>query len=498
MEAMTDRRLSPEALERLMASGRGDLLRRYHAALTPYERFCPRADDAADFDQQTEFVECDAKFSICLGGTGSGKTEAAAWKTAKRLRERPPRARCPFWIVGDTYEQVCSICWDEKLSKYIDKKQILSVDWYKQQRNWPFAVTLRHPDNPNLPGWVIEFKSYSQGRGRMQGRSIGGYWFNEEVPFEIVSEVQGRCRDYDSKGWADFTPIEVRSPEWPDFYDDPPEGWRFYHLNVERNNRLAEGWAERYLATFPEDERETRRIGVFASYVGQVFKEWRKPIHVIQPGAAHAEQLGLQFDRQGNLVIPHDWNRFRGIDFGFNNPFACIWVCQDRDGRFYAYDEHYESQRLLAYHAAEIHRRPWLPANPHFKRTYSDHQAQERAEMSKLGVPCTPANKKDLAGGVSILRSLMMTQGDGLARLYVHARCKNLIKEIRGYHWPDEIGTGNRTRNPKDLPVDYENHAIDALRYAIVSSIAGDGAAPRPIRRDLQPRTSMRFNSGSR
>ena len=489
-------RLTAEQLQDLIDAGRLDLIRQYHAALTPFERFNPRPNLPDEYDQQAGFVDSTAKFSICLGGTGSGKTEAAAWKTAERLRQRPPRVRCPFWIVGDTYEQVCSICWDEKLSKYIDQKDILSIDWYKQQRNWPFAVTLRHPDNRNLPGWVIEFKSYSQGRGRMQGRSIGGYWFNEEVPYQIVEEVQGRCRDYDSHGWADFTPIEVRSPEWPDKYDDPPEGWEFFHLNVLKNDRLAEGWAERYLSGFPEDERETRRIGVFASYVGQVFKEWRKPIHVLQEGCAHAEKLGIKFDRAGRIIIPHDWNRYRGIDFGFNNPFACIWVAKDRDERFIAYDEHYESQRLLAYHAEQIHRRVWVPGSPHFNRTYSDHQAQERAEMQKLGVFCTPAQKRDLAGGVSMLRSLMMMQGDGLARLYVHASCKNLIKEIRGYHWPEEIGTGNRTRNPKDLPVDYENHAIDALRYAIISSITGDGRAPEPIRRIVEPRPSMRFSFG--
>lgn len=491
-------RLSADQIKRLLDSGREDLVRAYRQSLTPLELFEPRPDETEEFDQQAAFIESKARFSICLGGTGSGKTEAAAIKTARYLNGTPPpRRRCPFWVIGDTFEQVCSVCWDEKLEKYIHPSQILSIDWYKQQRNWPFAVTLRHPDNPKEPGWEIAFKSYSQGRHHMQGRSIGGYWFNEEVPFDIVKEVQGRTREYGSPGWADFTPIEVRSPEWPDFYDDPPAGWQFFHLNVEKNQHLAPGWAEEYLAMFPEDERETRRIGVFASYVGQVFKEWKKPLHVITPQwRERGGQWPTLLGPDGELIVPRDWSRFRGIDFGFNNPFCCLWVAKDRDGRYYVYDEHYESQRLLAHHAAQIHKRYWDKSNPHCLKTYSDHQAQERHEMNQLGVYCTPANKRNLPARVSYLRSLMMVQKDGLPRLFVHERCVNLIKEIRGYHWPDEIGTGSRTRNPKDLPVDHANHAIDCLGYVCFSDFMGTSKAPQPVQRTLQPRASQRFNMG--
>lgn len=420
----------------------------------------------------------------------SGKTQAAAVKTARYVLNTPPmRPRCPFWIVGDTYETVCSVCWEEKLSHYIPKSRIRSIDWLKVNRQWPLAVTLRDPRDPSKPGWVLEFKSYSQGFATMKARSIGGYWFNEEVPLHIVTEVQGRCREYDSPGWADFTPIEVVSPDWPEMYDDPPEGWRFFHLNVEKNRHLAKGWAARYLASVPEDERETRRIGVFATFSGQVFKEWRKPVHVIEP-----------------FKLPHDWNRLRGIDFGFSNPFACVWVAKDKDGRYYVYDEHYETGRLNAYHAEQIHGgkydgdrinpRKWQAKHPHFGASYSDHDAQQRAELNRLGVYCTPANKSNVLGGISFLRSLMMIQGDGRPKFYVFSNCVNLIREIRGYHWPMAIGAGQRMRNPKELPVDFENHAIDAVRYAVYSDARGSAKAPRADRREWQPRESQQFRAG--
>ena len=413
-------------------------------------RFKPRPNSIEDHDEQEAFVNATDKFSILLGGTGAGKTEAAAVKTARYLLTTPaPRKDTPFWVIGETYEMVCSVCWTEKLSRFIPRYAIKSIDWLSQIRGWPHAVILQDTHGTGT-NWVIEFKSYEQGRAKFQARSIGGYWFNEEVPMSIVEEVQGRCREYDSPGWADFTPIEVKSPEWPEYYDNPPEGWQFYHVNTLKNTALAEGWAERYLSRIPEDLRETRTIGVFASYRGQVYKEWNKQIHVIEP-----------------FNIPDDWRKFRGIDFGFNNPFCCLWMAKDSDDRYYIYDEHFANEQTIQWHAAKINQRPW-PSRPCYGTTWSDHDAQVRRELQEYGINCTPA-KKDVMAGIELIRELLMKRADGKPRLFVFDTCENLIREFRNYHWPEAVGTGNRMKNPNDLPVPYDDHALDAMRYGIFS-----------------------------
>lgn len=429
-------------------------------AYQPIHSWAPRPNKPEEFDEQSSFVsrnyhfdgrkyvydtERPIRFSCCLGGTGSGKTSAGGFKTAHHLLEIPaPRHGCPFWVIGETFELVCSVCWDEKLSKFIPKETIEHIDWYKSARNWPFAVQLKN-------GWAIEFKSYAQGRRHMQARSIGGYWFNEEVPIKIVEEVQGRCRDYDSPGWADFTPIEVVSPEWPEAYDNPPEGWEFFHLNTELNTALAPGWAQRYLSTIPADMRDTRRIGVFASYRGQVFKEWNKKLHVIEP-----------------FEIPDDWHKIRGMDFGFNNPFCCLWVARDHDGRYYVYDEHFAAERTIAWHAEQIKNRPWPENHPCIGTTWSDHDAQVRKELQVHGINTTPA-KKAVHAGIELVRSMLMVHKDGKPRLYVFNHCENLIREMRAYHWPETVGSGTMEKNAGELPVPFDDHAVDACRYALAS-----------------------------
>ncbi len=445
--------LTPEEIDAVFASddpSHADLQARlFEAAQCGYYTFQPRPDCPEEFDEQSTFIrDTESKFSILLGGTGSGKTVAAAYKTAKYVLETPPpRSHCPFWIIGEYLEQICAVAWKEKLANIIPKSAILDYVWHMSKRQWPRAVILKHPDNPKLPGWILEFKSYEQGIGSMKAQSIGGYWFNEEVPYEIVHEVQGRCREYDSPGWADFTPVEAKSPEWIDCYENPPAGWRFFHLNTGLNYYNEPGWFDRWIASIPEDLREMRTIGKFAVLAGAVFKEFRKSVHVVDP-----------FD------IPLDWKKFRGIDFGFNNPFCCLWVAKDRDGRYYIYDEHYAPQRLNEFHAAAIHERDWDSSSPFFGPTYSDHDAQQRAELAKLGIHCTPA-RKDINHGIEIVRSHMLVQGDGKPKLFIFSNCVNLIREIQGYQWP----SGSSVRNPADTPLDKDNHAVDSARYILAS-----------------------------
>lgn len=484
--------LTPELIEAVYQSDDAELQELLYLGTShPYYTFQPRPDAPDEFDEQSSFIEDrESKFSVCLGGTGSGKTAAAAVKTARYVLENPPpRDRCPFWVIGETYDQICQAAWVEKLQQLIPSSEIHSYVWYRSGRRWPLAVLLRRPepDRRSEVGWILEFKSYEQGFAGMKAVSIGGYWCNEEIPYHLVFEIQGRCRDYDSPGWADFTPVECRDPEWPLAYDDPPSGWKFYHLNSLKNeaeNVTPDGrivkvseWAEGYLATIPEDLREMRQYGRFTSLQGAVFKEFRKSIHVIT-WDQFKELNGLR-----RAAIPHDWRKIRGMDFGFNNPFCCLWLARDRDDRWYVYDEHYEAQRLIEHHVAAINRdqelngyasnghgghRKWDASDPHFGPTYSDHDPQIRAELAKLGVATTLANKSE-SQGVEMLRSLMMVKGDGRPQFYVLAHCRNLIKEIIGARWPE----GTDSRNPKDVPLDKDNHALDACRYGIYTDRAG-------------------------
>jgi len=62
----------------------------------------------------------------------------------------------------------------------------------------------------------------------------------------------------------------------------------------------------------------------------------------------------------------------------------------------------------------------------------------------------------------------------GIQRLYdfeihIHKDSKNLQNEFELYKWKRNIGTGEYLRNSKGhkVPVDADNHGIDATRYVV-------------------------------
>ena len=185
---------------------------------------------------------------------------------------------------------------------------------------------------------------------------------------------------------------------------------------------------------------------------GAIFEEWNDAIHVIDP-----------FD------IPSHWTRFRSIDFGYSNPFVCLWIAVDPDGRLYIYREIYKTQRIVEDHAKDIKR---LSTNETIAFTVADHDAEDRATLSAHGIETRPADKA-VSVGIQNTQSRLRKSDDGKPRLFIFRgslveydfelaeakRPTRLIEEMPGYVW------ANNTK--KEQPVKKNDHAIDALRYAV-------------------------------
>lgn len=442
--------------------------------ISPFRRFRPRPDNIGLRDQQTGFSGSTASVCIALGGNGSGKTVTAAHKVARHLRfTPPPRLRTPYWVIGETYELACGVAWLEKLSKFIPATMIADVDWYRKTRQWPYAVMLKHPTMPGKVGWVIEFKSFKQGRERFQAASIGGGWFNEQSPMTLVREVKARTRDYNSQLILDFTPL-AKDIEWPMAYDDPPPGWEFFHMNTECNTALPAGWAADFLAGIPSDERETRRIGVFGSFTGAVFRDFNRRTNVVEP-----------------FEIPASAKRFRGIDFGYTAPFACVWWCRlphsiplpdgrlAREGTWVCYREYVKTDTLLREHARAIKdAETWGGDTNVFGNTVADHDSQDAAELKAEGVRTIPADKGENSVDVGLyaMKKLMVGGTDLYApKFLVFSTCKRVVAELQSYAYDP----ATKTHDSRGVPLKKDDHTIDASRYALAHGLRNFGEFPK-------------------
>jgi phage terminase large subunit-like protein len=477
-------------------------------------RWKPRVDNPANFEQQTAYVEARDLVSFALGGTGSGKTESSARKCADFLMiQEPPRVDTPFWVLGETYKQVCATCWGEKLhgmkflpDAWIDSSR--SISYYNAAMRWPAMVPLKKWANGN--NWVLEFMSYDQGREAMQARSIGGFWFSEQFPWHMFEEVLARCRMFLFPGgqFCEFTPL---NPElcmaMEKVMDDPPKGWGIYRLNTEANRgNLAKDWFDTFYANVPDEMMATRMTGALATFEGVIYQTFNPAVHVTD---------------DDSMVWRSGMHHFRATDWGASaeHPFATVFGCYDGAGEWTIYDEYWNNSQdaITQDHAGEVLARsiawgwpePDFFSKPDDARSFFVKKVKERikelrpgktkpiegsrygecfadpsrpGEMNAFnyyGIPTSSASN-DVYKGIDLVRSkLKVNPTTGEAKLYFHERCRHAREEMRKYRWvrkrPNVLWT---TAAPRPVPLKKDDDVADCIRYLINSAERGRGQAP--------------------
>jgi PBSX family phage terminase large subunit len=224
--------------------------------------------------------------------------------------------------------------------------------------------------------------------------------------------------------------------------------------------------------------RERLRFGRWVQAEGVVYEGFDAAVHVIDP-----------------FPIPPDWRRIRAVDFGFTNPFSCLWIAVDHDGRMFVYRELYRTQTLVAVHAAEIRR---LSAYEPIEVTVADHDAEDRATLHAGGIWTVPAYKA-ISPGLQAVAERLKPAGDGKPRLFLFRnalveRDESLAERRRACCAADEFGRyawpkGQDSRPVKEMPVDMDNHSLDALRYAVAYA---DGLGYGPVRAGADPLAGWR------
>lgn len=148
--------------------------------------------------------------------------------------------------------------------------------------------------------------------------------------------------------------------------------------------------------------------------------------------------------------IAHFANIYNGLDFGVSDPNALIrFDFEPGQKKIYVFEEFYQGGISLEKLAEEVKRR----IGNGFV-TCDCAGKQHILELCRYGVNAVPSQK----GAGSIRYGIQWLQGYDII---VDYRCENFIREISNYRWnTDKYG------NTTDMPVDADNHLMDALRYA--------------------------------
>lgn len=435
------------------------------------------------FPKQDEFVFDTHKFSGYGGGFGNGKTLAGAIKAYFHCQQ--PDA---FFLIGrrhatdledSTMRDFLNLF--GHLGKFSPKNK--SFKFYDTDGNMLSEVIFRHLDDLQS----------------LTNMNLSGFWIDqsEEVSEDAFDFLVGRIRR-PVKHREGFITFNMNGHDWiwrrflkkigkdgkvlPNASD--------YHLitasTLENRSNLPEDYVKALLAQ-PKEYVKRFVEGSFDVFAGQIYDEFNPSIHVINP-----------------FQIPNTWERFRSIDHGQNNPTSCHWYAVDFDGNIYAYQEYYQEKDVVSNHVKMINEMSLIrntdgaPIPDHYSYTVIDpstHAKTREKEGYRFSVAdeyleagiATIAGQNEVLAGINRVKEylkidpmryhpfLKTPDGEplmGAPRLYIFSTCEALIEEIAQYKW--KAYTGKAIGNPdkddaKEAPVKRNDHAVDDLRYAIMS-----------------------------
>ena len=409
--------------------------------------------------KQMAFHACPARNRWVFGGNRSGKTECGAVECVWRLRGIHPFAEnkpVTGWAVSLT-SQVQRDVAQRKILHYLPPEWIEEVVMSSGRSGAPELGVIDTLVVKNVFGSrsVLGFKSCEMGREKFQGASLDFVWFDEEPPQDVYEECRMRLMDKKGMMFGTMTPLKGLTFLHDEVYlnrSGDPENW-YEFMEWADNPFLDPGEIGRMDAVLPEDELQTRRYGRFAAREGLVYPEFDENVHVIEP-----------FD------LPPDWQAGISIDPGLKNPLSCHFYGVDFDGNIYVVGEHYEADRDVEYHAGKIFE---LADRLNWKR---DPRGRLRALIDPAAGQRTLASARSVAelfGDLGILTDLRVNK-DLFAGI---SRVRRYLKGREGRPARDDIkscarliGENKRDRNGgDDRPRKQEDHALDELRYFVMS-----------------------------
>ncbi len=313
---------------------------------------------------------------------------------------------------------------------------------------------------------------------KLRSLNLSGYYIDEasQVSEAAFMLLQGRLRGNGlRKGFITSNP---NGHDWiyswfvkQDHFnnDAAKKDYRLIRAPSTENIHLPDGYVESMLSTWSAERIKREIEGSFDSFEGMIYTEFRRDVHVIQP-----------------FRVPDDWTRVVGIDHGYRNPTSWIWGAVDYDENVYIYREFYEREWLIEEICKGNKKKNQVGVLSLCK---GEKISQARIDPSVRAVrgatgfsdwdvyqdnlpkdfPLMLANN-DVQTGIDRVKSyLKINQRTNKPRLFIFNDCHNLLDEFSKYRYKQLTHSQAGKINEKEEPVKVDDHAMDALRYLIMS-----------------------------
>lgn len=401
---------------------------------------------------QLAFHKDKHKFRMLAGGYGSSKTTTGSAETVKHILNTPGGTTL---IGASTLPQLEQTAQAEFLKMFPES---LIEHWHRQ-KNYIDTVT----------GHRIIFRPLDD-PGKARSLNLSFWWVEEasEVEYEYFVQLQTRLRNHATKnhqgiittnpdlGWVrgEFlmysNVIIGATEEYPRTPTDINPTYSTHIVPTEANTYLPPTYAEDIARNRPEWWVNRYLKGSFSHSEGMVYPMVNS--HIIEP-----------------FEIPKHWKRIVGADYGLSDPTVFLMGAIDpKTGITYIYDEHYEAERDVSYHAEKLHlmldvvptgRLEFMVGDPSGDTRSKNDMRSLFDHYAEYDLYFDPATNKILDGIAKVYTFF------SLGKLKIFRTCENTVRELRDYKYPErKLG---ETLRGSDKPKPGNDHSADALKYMI-------------------------------
>lgn len=402
-----------------------------------------------------------SKYTLYCGGIGSGKTLVGciAMLTMAVLYPGDYLVCRQFYpeLKITTLKTFLEICPKELIAEYRVADGIIKIRAVGGKISNVIFRQLEEPD-------------------KLRSLNLSGFYVDEssQVSEAAFMLLQGRLRGPGlRKGFMTTNP---NGHDWQyhwfvkqDMFkhEGAKEQFKLVRAPSTENIHLPDGYVQSMMQTWSEDRVQREIMGSFDAFEGQVYHEFRRDTHVVKP-----------------FKIPDEWTKIMGMDHGYRNPAAVVWGAVDYDSNIYIYREFYQREWLIEEICKGKDNEPGilqLMGKEKIESAYIDPSTRNRRGTTGLsdwdayqdslpgGFPLLMA-RNDKTAGIDRVKSYMkLDPRTNKPRLFIFDTCSNLLEEISKYRYSELPSNSIGKRSEKEEPVKVDDHALDALRYLIMS-----------------------------
>lgn len=387
-------------------------------------------------DKQKEFIS-DWKhnrlkrINVLEGSVRSGKTFSSLIMWALWLATRPADGK--YLMVGRTLTTLKRNCLEPLQGLLGEGNMRVSVPAKRAE------IFGRNVD--------LEGAANALSENKIRGVTLSGAYVDEMtlVPEDFFTMLLSRLSTEGAKLFGTTNPDSPRHWLKVNFLDKP--GLDIYRIKFLLDDNT----------TLPKDYIENLK----REYTGVFYRRFILGDWVAAEGAIYP-----MFDVRKHVSdnVPNLRMHWIGCDYGHTNPTAFLRLAAGDDGRIWVIDEYYHmadksGAKSPKQYARDM--RAFAAKGPSPDTVVIDPAAegfilQLREDAQELRI-----RRADNAvlEGIQLVSSAI-----DAGVLMIHPRCKHLIDELQGYSWDSKA-----QERGEDKPVKTNDHACDALRYALMA-----------------------------